>query len=74
MVGHLVGTRSQLLEAVALFAAVFFDDPQCGGLILRGHYIKVVQRPVEGCQLWPAEVAHGGVVVGAVGQEEITGR
>ncbi|MNL03853.1 hypothetical protein D3C87_1244010 [compost metagenome] len=72
VIGHLVGARCQLLEAVALFAAVLFDDPQGVGLVAFGHGIEVIQRPVEFVQLRPAEVTYGGGVVGTVGQQEIT--
>ncbi len=72
VVGHLVGTRGQLLEAVALFAAVFFDDPQGVGLVALGHRIEVIQRPVEFVQLRPTEVPRGSGVVGTMGQQEIT--
>ncbi|MNP19727.1 hypothetical protein D3C76_1122680 [compost metagenome] len=72
VVGHLVGARGQLLEAVALLAAVFFDDPQGVGLVAFGHGIEVIQRPVEFTQLRPLEVPCGSGVVGTVGQQEIT--
>jgi hypothetical protein len=46
VVGDLAGARGQLREAVALLAAVLFDDPQRIGRVALGH-IEVVQRPVE---------------------------
>ncbi|MCY1403994.1 hypothetical protein D9M71_191910 [compost metagenome] len=71
VIGHLVGARGQLLEAVALFAAVLFNYPQGTRLVALGHGIKVVQCPVELAQLRPAEVAHGRGVVGTVGEQEV---
>ncbi|MCY1173037.1 hypothetical protein D9M73_131860 [compost metagenome] len=73
VIGHLVGARGQLLEAVALFAAVLFDDPQGIGLVALGHGVKVIQSPVELGQLWPAEITHSCGVIGAVFQQEVSG-
>ncbi|MNE45766.1 hypothetical protein D3C80_1400710 [compost metagenome] len=73
VVGHPVGAFGQLGEAVALFAAVLLDYPQRRGLIARGHDVEIVQRPVKLVQLRPAEVAHGGGVVAAMGQQKVAG-
>ncbi|MCY1347415.1 hypothetical protein D9M69_335220 [compost metagenome] len=71
VVGDAVGAAGQVLEAVALLAALVADDPERRGIVARGHGVEVVQRPVEFLELRPAEVTHGGGVVGAVGQEEV---
>ncbi|MCY1350237.1 hypothetical protein D9M69_364650 [compost metagenome] len=73
VVGDAVGAFGQLGEAVALLAAVLLDDPQRRCLVAPGQRIEVVQRPVELAQLRPAEVARGGGVVAAVGQQEVAG-
>lgn len=70
VVGHLVGARRELLEAVALLAAVLFDDPQRIRRVAFCHRIEVVQGPVERVQVWPTEVAHGGGVVGTVSEQK----
>ncbi|MCY1302341.1 hypothetical protein D9M70_519910 [compost metagenome] len=73
VVGHAVGTAGQLLEAEALFAALVADYPERRGIVTPGHDIEVVQRPVERTELRPFEVAYRGVVVGTVGQQEVSG-
>ncbi|MCY1250563.1 hypothetical protein D9M72_642140 [compost metagenome] len=71
MVGDAVGTAGQVAKAVALLAALVADYPEGGGIVVPGHVVEVVQRPVELAQLRPAEVTHGSGVVGTVGEQEI---
>ncbi|MNQ49378.1 hypothetical protein D3C85_632880 [compost metagenome] len=73
VVGDAVGTAGQVAKAVALLAALLADYPERGGIVVLGHVVEVVQRPVELLELRPAEVTHGGGVVGAVGQQEVAG-
>jgi hypothetical protein len=70
-IGHLVGALRQLGIAQAKLLARGFNDVQSRGRVVARDVVKVVQPPIEMCQLRPVKRRHGGFVVGAVGQQGI---
>ena len=72
-VGDLVGAPRHLGEAELRLPAILLHDPQRRGVVVPGHDVEVVQGPVELGEGGPAEVPVGGVVVLAVGLQEVPG-
>jgi hypothetical protein len=54
---QLVGAARQLLKGPPDFGAVLAGPDQGGSVVVLGHAVEVVQRPVEVRQVRPAEPA-----------------
>ena len=66
------GSRAQLGKRTPRLAVVI-DDPETGAVIARGDDVEPVERPVEVCRTWPAEIAVCGLVVVPVREQEVAG-
>jgi len=69
--GHLARARGHVGEGDLAFAAVFFDHPQGGSVIVPRLMVEEVERPVEAIEFGLLEITVGGVVVEPVPLEEV---
>ncbi len=70
-VGHARRALRHVGKAVARLAAVFFHDPQRNRVIALGHWIEIIERPVEAVERGPAEIGVGAGVFGAVALQQV---
>ncbi len=70
-IGDLIRALRHLLERITLVGAVFIDDPQRRIGIVPGQGIEIIQRPVKTIENRPLELTIGGLIIGAVRDEEI---
>ncbi len=71
MVRDPVRPLGYLGKAQPLLAAALVDDPQREAVIALRHRVEIVERPVEPVEHRPAEIAVRGLVIGAMGQQEV---